>query len=143
MLTCQVGREGNNDHPRADPAGPRLRREDPHPVVSRDRPAGHRRGSVDLRVDGAGGGRPQALLVAGRAALSPWPGNRAGPRPLRPQGLVSEASLTTDVRPPVVKLACSASRFLPIYVSQTTGGIVPVSYTHLRAHETDSYRVCR
>ena len=25
----------------------------------------------------------------------------------------------------------------------TKGGGVPVSYTHLRAHETDSYLVCR
>src|SRR5664279_5769858 len=33
---------------------------------------------------------------------------------------------------------------IPIHVDAASGGFVlPVSYTHLRAHETDSYLVCR
>src|SRR5665647_3717088 len=34
--------------------------------------------------------------------------------------------------------------FFPIYqYGEQSGTIKPVSYTHLRAHETDSYLVCR
>ena len=33
--------------------------------------------------------------------------------------------------------------YIPVLTDPTTGGVTAVSYTHLRAHETDSYLVCR
>src|SRR5665647_2523721 len=38
---------------------------------------------------------------------------------------------------------CVASTASTTNSTGATGGLIPVSYTHLRAHETDSYLVCR
>src|SRR5665647_942932 len=55
--------------------------------------------------------------------------------------------ITTDLRPFKEQLIATCQA-LPIrlgrlFVLGSWGDAVPVSYTHLRAHETDSYLVCR
>ena len=45
--------------------------------------------------------------------------------------------------PVLIKINSNKDRFLLLQSFPVCRGIFPVSYTHLRAHETDSYLVCR
>src|SRR5665647_3666355 len=60
-------------------------------------------------------------------------------------GLVSDEMAGEKIH--VVNTYNSRKKSLIAYIETLTGGppliIAPVSYTHLRAHETDSYLVCR
>src|SRR5664279_3271180 len=53
------------------------------------------------------------------------------------------SSVILDLRPPPCRRIRSFSTEARSWRSSSPRYIVPVSYTHLRAHETDSYLVCR
>src|SRR5665647_3858323 len=77
-------------------------------------------------------------------ATAPRVSDDAGRAGLRPHGLVKFLSDTDGaaarLRIPVRPESAAAGPAAP---AGSLGKALPVSYTHLRAHETDSYLVCR
>src|SRR5664279_4094675 len=89
---------------------------------------------------GAASGHQPQLLPAGRAAERPRPEQAPScgrTHPLSPylQRLAHRAAVAN---PPLVVRSVAPRRW-----ADSPGAVEAVSYTHLRAHETDSYLVCR
>src|SRR5664279_5935231 len=89
------------------------------------------RGGVPWRAAATGAG--DVRTVAGVAPMTAF--DLGGPLPLG-QTVVLQASAGTGKTHAVATLAARA-------IAEGVVSLDPVSYTHLRAHETDSYLVCR
>src|SRR5680860_1781415 len=116
------------------------------------------RDGPQARPDGGRGGRPAGEVPAGRRECAPHPapgrgspegrgdqeagteGGRTRPRHGHPQGGPEGAARRSERG----KVACRCFAALrPLAGLRSFPRPDPVSYTHLRAHETDSYLVCR
>src|SRR5680860_900451 len=80
----------------------------------------------------------------GRAAPNPGASRRGAPR----RRFASTSFFPRDPPadrwvPPFEEISIVGSMTLAISTQPAYASLAPVSYTHLRAHETDSYLVCR
>src|SRR5664279_6293776 len=86
-----------------------------------------------------GNGRREFLQVLGAGALGLTVGSAATSKPMRGVFPIGQTPFTEDDK---LDLDCLAAE---VRFCNRGGvhGFASVSYTHLRAHETDSYLVCR
>src|SRR5664279_6437131 len=88
----------------------------------------------------AGGGSFLLFPAMLSMKMLPIQANATNTVAIWPGQLTSVAAYRDDVRK---NLRLAWPLGLSGLLGGTVGAIVPVSYTHLRAHETDSYLVCR
>src|SRR5664279_6659122 len=94
--------------------------------------------TTDTRPAARAGSTPAALIPTGKPSAAPAPHNNA---PATAQG--SDGPNTTNSSPAAASPAVTRSTAGRPPRSSAPPPTRPVSYTHLRAHETDSYLVCR
>src|SRR5664279_1031377 len=130
--------DGNNGRPISWPSHPTRTRSARHGFGPPLGPAGREVAVIATRA--APLHRPTASIrAATRRTAMPSAGEAEGPVPLHPPtASVRAATVSMDELPLVGSDPC---RDRPLCAF----GVIcrPVSYTHLRAHETDSYLVCR